>query len=109
MPRIRSKTKIETYLAELSTEHPDDEYRILTGHRTDEGMEVVLEAKTTNPESLTQFLDEDPNVYSWEVIHADDENLLIQYMGSEPEEYRRVLELGVVPRYPRIIRNGWLI
>lgn len=110
MPRARLKWKSPAeHLIRYSTEHPDEEFRILSSRLTEEGMRAVVEAETTDPEALLRHLDETPEVRSLEVLDADGEALLFQCKTPESEIHREVRRRdGPLSSSPTIIREGWV-
>ncbi|WP_248910043.1 helix-turn-helix domain-containing protein [Halocatena marina] len=110
MPKAQLKAKIPGGPAALSAQHPDDEFRILAGHPTADGLLVILEIQTSDIEALIRDIDEAPWLPSYDLLHADEETLLIQYsVPFVPPPLRAVLNSENLPRFPLTIRNGWVI
>lgn len=110
MPRAQLKAKIPGGPAALSAQHPDDEFRILAGQPTADGLLVILEIQTSDTEALIRDFDEAPWLPSYDMLHADEETLLIQYsVPFVPPPLRAVLASENLPRFPLTIRNGWVI
>lgn len=110
MPSARVKFTVPGGPAALSTEYPDDEFRILANHHTDDGLGVVLEARTADTAALVRDLDEALWLPSYDVLHADEQTLLIQYvLPFIPPPVRAVLSSGNLLRFPLTLRNGWII
>lgn len=95
-------------LARISTELPDAEFRILASHTTDDGLLGIAEVTTADDDALVRHFAQDPEVDSFEVVHSDDRATLIQYVIPVPASYREVLRSGVLPRFPAVMRDGWL-
>jgi hypothetical protein len=84
MPRVWLKIKLpRDSLGEFSTNHPDDEFRMLTSHRTEEGLRVITEADTSDVEGFIQIFEEAPEVRSYEVLRTDQQEVLLQFEASE--------------------------
>lgn len=110
MPKARLKVKPPGGPAELSAKYPDDEYRFLASRYTDDDVITFFEAKTSNPEAVIQFIDEEPGISSHEVLHADEHGLVIELVTPyTPAPVRTALDAGVLPDDPMIIRDGWVI
>ncbi|GAA0260401.1 helix-turn-helix domain-containing protein [Haladaptatus pallidirubidus] len=94
----------------LSTEHPDDEFRMLAALPTADSIQVVLEARTTDTAAIIRHLDEAPCLPSYDVLHADERTMLIQYSHEFlPALHREILSTGHLLQYPLTLRNGWAI
>lgn len=110
MPRAQLKAKIPGGPAALSAEYPDDEFRILASHPTEDGLLSVLEIQTSDTAALLRDLDEAPWLPSHEVLHTDDQTVLIQYsVPFVPPPVRALRASENLPRFPLTIRNGWVI
>lgn len=80
--------------------HPDDEFRILASHPTEDGLLAILEVQTSDTEALVRDLAEASWLTSYELLHADRQILLVQY--SLPfivplDTTVRMPPLGVLP------------
>lgn len=110
MPRAQLKAKIPGGPAALSAQHPDDEFRILASNPTEDGLLAILEIRTSDTEALVRDLDEAPWLTSYDLLHADEQTLLIQYsLPFIPPPYRALIASENLPRFPLTIRNGWVI
>ncbi|GAA5064047.1 helix-turn-helix domain-containing protein [Haladaptatus pallidirubidus] len=110
MPRAQLKAKIPGGPAALSAQHPDDEFRILASNPTEDGLLAILEIRTSDTEALVRDLDEVSWLTSYDLLHADEQTLLIQYsLPFIPPPYRALIASENLPRFPLAIRNGWVI
>lgn len=110
MPRAQLKAKMPGGPSTLSAEHPDDEFRILASLPTEDGLLVILEVQTSDTTALIRDFDEAPWLSSYEILHADEQTVLIQYsVPFVPPPVRAVISSEILPRFPLIIRNGWVI
>lgn len=110
MPRAQLKAKIPGGPAALSAQHPDDEFRILASNRTEDGLQAILEIQTSDSEALVRDLDEASWLTTYDLLHADEQTLLIQYsIPFIPPPYRALLASENLPRFPLSIRNGWVV
>lgn len=111
MPSIQLKINTaasDDCLATLSAEFPDEEFKILASHTTDNGLLGIVEVTTPDRDSLVQKFNESPDVRSYEVVYADERTVLIQYVIPVPDSYRVVRASGILTRFPVLMRDGWL-
>lgn len=103
------KVEADGSFADLSKEHPDVTFRILTSLSTDAGHMTLVEVEKLDPETVDEFLANDPEVLTYEVLHTDDRTSVVQFLqDSEPEAGQAGRESGNPPPYPLILRNGWI-
>jgi predicted DNA binding protein len=108
MPRVWLKIKLpRDSLVEFSTDHPDDEFRMLTSHRVENGLRVITEADTPDSGAFIQVFDEASEVRSYEVLRDDQQGVLVQFETSEHATRVAARTAGILPQYPMILRNGW--
>jgi predicted DNA binding protein len=108
MPRVWLRVKLpDDSLVNFSTEHPDDEFRMLTSHRTDDGLRVIIDAETSEPAALCQALDAAPAVRSYDVLRTDQRSVLLQVESVEHPSRVAARTAGILPQYPMVLRNGW--
>lgn len=111
MPRVQLKINAresDDWLATLSAEFPDAEFKILASHTTDDGLLGIVDVTTPDGDALIQYFECAPEVRSYEVVHIDKRTVLIQYVIPVPKSYRAVRTSGNLPRFPAIMRGGWL-
>ncbi len=107
MPRAKLKAKIPGGPAALSAQHPDDEFRILASHPTEDSLVAILEAQTSDTEALVRDLAEASWLTSYELLHADEQTLLVQYsLPFIPPPYRALLASENLPRFPSLFVTG---
>jgi predicted DNA binding protein len=108
MPRVWLKVELpRDSLVEFSIDHPDDEFQMLTSHRTEDGLRVITEAETSDTETLYEVLDEAPEVSSYEVLRTEQQSVLLQIETLEHSSRIAARTAGILPQYPMILRNGW--
>lgn len=109
MPSAQIKFRFSDGPGELSTEHPDDEFRILAALPTADGIQVVLEIQTSDTAAIIPHLDEASWLPSYDVLHANEQTMLIQYSHQFlPALHRALLSSGPLLQYPLTLRNGWV-
>ena len=112
MSRIRLKVKIgaddDNWLAGVSTDFSDAEFKILSSQPTDDGVLEIVEVTTPDGDAIVRRFDDAPEVRSYEVLHSDEGMVLIQLVFPMPSSYEARHATGNLPRFPLIIRDGWL-
>lgn len=94
-------------LAAISTELPDEEFRILSSHPADDGIIGLVEIDTSKPETVIQHFDDTPGM-SYEVLYNNEQTVAIQYLIPETESNQALRASGVLPRFPAHLQDGWL-
>jgi predicted DNA binding protein len=112
MPRVYLKVKIaaddDNWLAPVSTDFSDAEFTILASQPTDDGVLELVEVTTPDGDAIVRRFDDAPAVDSSEVLHSDEGMVLIQVVVPMPSSYKARRATGNLPRFPIIIRDGWL-
>lgn len=110
MPRIQLQVNGapgEDWLADASTEFPDAEFRVLAAQLTDDGLLDIMEVTTPDGDGLIRHFEDAPEVRSFEVIHTDEQMVLIQFMIPVSETYTALVAAGIIPQQPVLLHNGW--
>ena len=94
-------------LAAISTELPDEEFKILSSHPMDDGILGLVELDTQEPDTVIQHFQDAPKMSS-EVLHNDGQTVVIQYRIPETESNQALRASGILPRFPAHLQNGWL-
>lgn len=109
MLRVELEIKLpEDTLVRYSTAHPEDEFRMFASRSTANGLVVIVEAETVEPEALLQTFDENSDIYSYDVFYTDQRSVLFQIEADEHPSRTAAREAGIIPQYPMILRDGWL-
>lgn len=112
MSRIRLKVKIgaddDNWLAGVSTAFPNIEFTILASQPTDDGVLEIVEIMIPDRDAIIRQFDDAPEVRSYEVLYSDEGMVLIQVVFPMPSTYETRRATGNLPRFPLIIRDGWL-
>lgn len=111
MPHVRMELRDpnpRTWLEDISRQMPAETFRVLSGHRRDNGLVGVVEVESSNQDQIRESLQNSSKTGSNTVLHDDEHALLIQYVGNEPLMYRIVRDIGILPQYPLDMRNGWV-
>lgn len=109
MPRIKLKVKPTGRLLDFSTEFPDHELRILIGWPLDKGMVSIIDLDRELFDAVSSSFEESSEISSYEVIHADERTVVLRLVTPEPAPHRAGRASGHLPRFPLIVRNGWII
>ncbi len=86
-------------LAAISTELPDEEFRILSSHPTDAGILGLVELETADPDTVLQQFNETPEI-SYDVLHGSEQTVVIQYTIPKTESNRALRASAILPRFP---------
>ena len=109
MPSAQFKYKLPDGAAPFSTEYPDQEFRILATLPTETDLFVIIEAPVATTPALGHYLDEAPWLPSYDVLHADERVVVIQYiLPFVPPAVRAVLFSENLLRFPLTLRDGWI-
>ncbi|KDE59213.1 DNA-binding protein [Halostagnicola sp. A56] len=110
MPQIQVKldgTAVDGWLAIISTEFPDAEFRLVATQLRDEGAFVVLEVMTPKGDTLVRRFEETPEVDSFEVYHTGERMVLLRFRASATKSYDPLRRSKNISIYPIILRDGW--
>lgn len=109
MPNVRMKVEASGSLADLSEAHPDATFRILTSLSSDAGHMTLVEIEDLDRATVVESLADDPDVLTYDVLHADERKVVIQFLqDSEPPAGRAGRASGNPPPYPLLLRGGWV-
>lgn len=97
-------------LAELTADHINTPIRILALHESDTKAHGILEVPLTDDDIQTvhRTLEALEWIVSCEVLYADEDIGVIQYVIREPAIYSAALESDNVPVFPVVVRDGHL-
>lgn len=110
MPRVQLRVNggpVEDRLADFSTEFPDAEFNVLAAQPTNDGLLDIVEVTTPDGDRLVCHFEDAPEVCSFEVIHIDEEMVLIQFMIPISETYSALVAAGIIPQQPVLLHDGW--
>lgn len=110
MPSAQVKFELPGGPATVSTNHPDDEFRILATRPTADGLQVVLEAQTSDSDAIIRHLDGETWLPTYEVLHVDERTILVEYsLDSLPSLYQSILSSGNLLQFPLELRDGLVV
>ncbi|WP_423746689.1 helix-turn-helix domain-containing protein [Haladaptatus sp. SPP-AMP-3] len=96
-------------LVEFSTDHPDEEFQIPAVFPTGDGLRVAFKAPVEYRQAVFRSFDDARLTY--DVLHTDDQSVLIQYkMPLIPPPIRAILDSGnlITLQFPLTLQNGWV-
>lgn len=110
MPHVKMRVKPGGSLTELAREQPDAEIRFVASWPAEDGLLGIAEVQAATPETVAEFIDEAPEIQSTEVLHREQQRLLLQFlMPTDPAPHHAALSSEMLPQFPMIVRNGWII
>lgn len=98
---------VDDWLAILSTELPNAEFKVLSAILTDAGLLGITEITTTDGDRVLREFADAPGVRSHEVLHMDAQLILIQFRGPVSESHEALLQSKTLPQYPVSLQKGW--
>lgn len=110
MPQIQVKldgTAVDGWLAMISREFPDAEFKLKATQLRDEGAFAILEVLTSNGDALAHRFENTPEVEAVEVYHADERMVLLQFQTTATKSYDPLRRSKNISIYPTILRDGW--
>lgn len=110
MPQIQVRldgTAVDGWLATISTEFPDEEFRLQGVQPRGDSVLAILETTTPDVETLVRRFEDAPQVCSFEVIYTDETMVLIRFIASVTKTYDPLPRSENVSLYPTILRDGW--
>lgn len=109
MPRARLKIKpTHNRLASFSEHYPDDEFRMLTVYPTENGLFVLIDARTDAVDELVAHLEAASAALEYDVLHTDEHGVVVQLLIPEPDPHQAALASKNMPSSPLVVRDGWI-
>ncbi|GAA0255110.1 helix-turn-helix domain-containing protein [Haladaptatus pallidirubidus] len=110
MPQIQVKldgTAVDGWLAMISSDFPDAEFRLMATQLRDDGAFVILEVLTPKGDALVRRFENTPEVNAVDVYHTDERMVLLQFQTSVTKSYDPLRRSKNISIYPTILRDGW--
>lgn len=104
--RLRLELPATVWITELSTEHPDSVFRLLTGIEAEGEAIEVGELEGPEPERAARRLREHPAVHAYEQLHLDQDASLARYRVEDTSLYRFLREAELPPQHPIEVQDG---
>ncbi|WP_323173628.1 helix-turn-helix domain-containing protein [Natrialba sp. PRR66] len=103
-----NQSATDSWLAKLSVKFSDAEFRVQTTNCIGENLYGVVEVMTSETDAIVGRFEQASAVNSYEILHADQQRLLIQYVIPVPESYHVTRASDNLLHFPMILRNGWI-
>jgi hypothetical protein len=107
MPRVRLKVGPMPDMMTLSEEFPDISLRFLANYPKSYDVCSVLEVRTGETERFKETM-EYWDTETVEILHSDDETVVVMLEGEPPEGYFVSEDIGYHPTSPVVARDGYL-
>lgn len=110
MPQIQVKldgTAVDGWLAMISSEFLDAEFRLMATQIRDDGAFVILEVLTPKGDALVRRFENTPEVDAVDVYHTDERMVLLQFQTAATKSYDPLRRSKNISIYPTILRDGW--
>jgi len=93
-----------------STEFPDAKLSILSAYATNSEFTHILEVKTSDRDSLIEYINDGEIASPVEILHDDDAYLVLRLkLPFVPEGYQALFESDNLPEFPYRIEDGWMV
>ncbi|MFB6142224.1 MAG: helix-turn-helix domain-containing protein [Halorientalis sp.] len=108
MPRAKLRVRLprQMWVGDVSTDHPDVEFRVLAALPTEETGVGLVELTGPDLEAVVAAMRDRAAVLSLDVLGGSDDRLLVQFGTSEPLLLFSVRESGIPLEPPVEIRDG---
>jgi hypothetical protein len=107
MPRVRLKVGPMPDMMTLAEEFPDISLRFLANYPKEEDVCSVLEVRTDETERFKETM-KYWDTETVEILHSDDETVVVMLEGEPPEGYFVSEDIGYHPTSPVVARDGYL-
>lgn len=104
--RFRLALSEETWVDEVSRSFPDATLRLLTGVPKDERALELGEVRAANPGTVTDAIQEHPDIFEYDQLYVDDRRAIGQYEADEKGLYEFLWASSLPPEFPVIVENG---
>jgi len=108
MPRVRLKIGPLPDMEAVASAFPDTFIRFLANYPTGDGVSSVLEIRTNHPEQFIQSALEQWDMETVEILHSDDDTVVLMTEGRPPEGYFVSEDIGYHPTTPVVAYDGYL-
>ncbi|WP_423743161.1 helix-turn-helix domain-containing protein (plasmid) [Haladaptatus sp. SPP-AMP-3] len=110
MPTVQLRidgAAVDDWLADLSTDFPESEFRLLATQPREDDALALLEARTEDGERFVRRFEAAEEVLSSETVYQDDRLVLVQFTTVVTDLYDALRGSDNVSRYPTVLRDGW--
>ncbi len=92
----------------LSDAFPETVIRFLANYPTENGVCSVMEVRTSEPERFIEEVLENWDTGTLEILHKDDDTVVVTIEGEPPEGYFVSEDIEYHPTTPVVARDGYL-
>lgn len=105
--QFRIQLPEDIWVADLSTEHPDATFRLLSGYKLDEHALELGEVRGGEPEAVVAAMREHPAIDGYELLESGRERALGKYETTDTGLYEFVEQSGFTIEFPVEVEAGW--
>ena len=107
--RLEITPPASEWFAQLSKEHPEDEFTLLTLYDAGPHLLGIFEAETTALPAVLDTLGEIESIITSDLVHTTEEFAVIEYSVTESRVYSATVASGTLPPASVTVRNGVLL
>lgn len=104
--RFRIELAGDNWIRQLSREHPDAEFRLLSGIEKETRATELGEIRATPAEPVADALREHSSIVSYERLHVDERRALARYEVTDLGLYGFLRAMDVPPEFPIVAGDG---
>lgn len=104
--RFEVEVPADTWIAAVSTTHPDTTFRLLSGVRRGGRAIELGEAITDDHEAVTATVADHPAIVDLDVLEQTDGRVLSKYESTDTTLYDLVSAASLPVEYPVVVRDG---
>lgn len=107
--RLEITPPASEWFVQLSKEHPEDEFTLLTLYDVGPHLLGIFEVETTAPPELLDTLDGIESIITCGLVHTTERFAVIEYSVTESRVYSATVASGTLPPASVAVRNGVLL
>lgn len=107
--RLEITPPASEWFVQLSTEHPEDEFTLLTLYDARPHLLGIFEAETTAHSAVLDTLSEIESIITYDLVHTTEGFAVIEYSVTESRVYSATIASGTLPPASVTVRNGVLL
>jgi predicted DNA binding protein len=106
--RLEITPPASEWFVQLSTEHPNDEFTLLTLYNDESELLGIFEAETDDPDALLCTLNDIESITGCDLLHTAEGFAVIEYSVTESRVYSATVASGTLPPASVTVRDGVL-
>lgn len=107
--RLEITPPASEWFVQLSTEHPNDEFTLLTLYNDGSDFLGIFEAETDDPAALLDTLNDIEPITGCELRHTTEGVAVVEYSVTESLVYSATVASGTLPPASVTVRDGMLL